>query len=359
MPMELTSGSVIGGYTLEERIGAGAAGEVWRARCGEQIVAMKFMNDAPDPEGKYARSIQAEVQALSVIQHPNVPHLFDYDLQGARRYVVMTLADGMSWDVLIASGSVFNLRLDTRLDLLRQIADALSAVHRQGIIHRDVKPGNIRGTRHPMLLDFGVAIRQQEMSSASSQVGTGLYMPPLGDVLDEHSDTFGFAIVAYEMLFGRHPFYDPAHPPTLLDETRRMTTLRLRQHDWYAPTRLAAAEVPGDLYAVNLGRLEAMFVRAFGPRQSRWPDLEAFLQAVRETVSTTENAPYLDHPQPPKFGDADALNHPHYTDHALAEHQSTQHPDAPDRQRLFWRGLMVAVILFSLIWLLIMTRYSI
>jgi len=85
--MELIAGSIISGYTLEERIGAGAAGEVWRAYCADQQVAIKFMNDAPDPDGKFARSIQAEVQALSVIQHPNVPRLYDYDLQGGRRYV--------------------------------------------------------------------------------------------------------------------------------------------------------------------------------------------------------------------------------------------------------------------------------
>jgi len=197
------------------------------------------------------------------------------------------------------------------------------------------------------------------MSSASSQVGTGLYMPPLGDALDEHSDAFGFAIVAYEMLFGRHPFYDPANPPTLLDETRRLTTLRLKQHDWYAPTHLNPMEIPGDLHHVDRGRLEAMFVRAFGPRHSRWPDLIAFLQAVSETVLTAENAPYLDPVQPPKFDEGHALNQPHYTDHALAEHVTTQHPDTPNRQRLFWRGLMVAVILFSVAWLLIMTRYTI
>ncbi|MBA3871017.1 MAG: serine/threonine protein kinase [Anaerolineae bacterium] len=357
--MELAADIIVSGYTLEERIGAGAAGEVWRAHYGDQKVAIKFMSDVPDPNGKFARSIQAEVQALGLIQHPNIPHLFDYDLQSTRRYVVMTLAEGMSWDVLIASGAAFNLRLDARLELLRQIADALTAVHQQGIIHRDVKPGNIRGTQHPMLLDFGVAIRQQEMSTASSQVGTGLYMPPLGDALDEHSDTFGFAIVAYEMLFGRHPFYDPANPPTLLDETRRMTTLRLRQHDWYAPTRLNVAEVPTDLRGVDLGRLEAMFVRAFGPRHSRWPDLEAFLQALRETVLTPENAPYLDQARPPKFDEGEALKQAHYTDHALAEHEATQHPNSPNRQRLFWSGLMVAVILFSLVWLLIMTHYTI
>jgi serine/threonine protein kinase len=357
--MELVAGITISGYTLEERIGAGAAGEVWHARCADQQVAIKFVSDAPDPDGKYARSIQAEVQALGAIQHPNVPHLFDYDLQGARCYLVMTLAQGMSWDVLIASGVVFNLRLDARLALLHQVADALMAVHQQGIIHRDVKPGNIRGTEHPLLLDFGVAVRQQEMSSASSQVGTGLYMPPLGDALDEHSDAFGFAIVTYEMLFGRHPFYDPANPPTLLDETRRMTTLRLKQHDWYAPTRLTAVEIPGDLRGVDLGRLEAMFVRAFGPSQSRWPDLAAFLQAIGETVLTADNTPYLDHPQPPKFEEAHALSQPHYTNHALAEHAATEHPNVPNRQRLFWRGLMVAIILFSLVWLFVMTHYSV
>lgn len=357
--MQLAVGITIGGYTLEERIGAGAAGEVWRARCADQLVAIKFMSDAPDPDGKYARSIQAEVQALSLIQHPNVPRLYDYDLQTSRRYVVMTLAEGLGWDVLIASGAVFNVRLDVRLDLLKQIADALTAVHQQGIIHRDVKPGNIRGTNHPLLLDFGVAIRQQEISKASSQVGTGLYMPPLGDALDENSDSFGFAIVAYEMLFGRHPFYDPMNPPTMLDETRRMTTLRLRQHDWYAPTRLNSVEVPGNLRGVDLGRLEAMFVRAFGPSQSRWPDLEAFLQAVQETVLTPKNMPYLDNASPPKFGEVDRLNQPHYTSHSIAEHDATQHPNSSDRTRLLWGGLMVAVILFSLVWLFIMTRYQI
>jgi len=357
--MQLTAGITIGGYTLEERIGAGAAGEVWCARCADQLVAVKFMSDTPDPDGKYARSIQAEVQALSLIHHPNIPRLFDYDLQTSRRYVVMSLAEGLSWDVLIASGALFNIRLDTRLDLLHQIASALTAVHQQGIIHRDVKPGNIRGTQHPLLLDFGVSIRQQEISAASSQVGTGLYMPPLGDALDEHSDTFGFAIVAYEMLFGRHPFYDPTHPPTKLDETRRMTTLRLRQHDWYAPTRLNRSEIPGDLHHVNLGRLEAMFVRAFGPSQSRWPDLETFLQAICETVLTPENRPYLDDVSPPKFEDTSVLNHPHFTNHELAEHQATQHPDSPNRTRLIWRGVMLAVILFSLVWLFVMAHYAI
>src|SRR5262245_43719653 len=119
--MELAAGSVISGYTLEERIGAGAAGEIWRARCADQLVAIKFVNNVADPDGKYARSIQAEVQALSVMQHPNVPRLFDYDLQDGRRYVVMSLAEGMSWDVLIASGAVFNLRLNARLELLRKV----------------------------------------------------------------------------------------------------------------------------------------------------------------------------------------------------------------------------------------------
>ena len=355
--MQLSAGITVSGYTLEERIGAGAAGEVWRGRYADQVVAIKFVSDVPDPDGKYARSIQTEVQTLGLIQHPNIPRLYDYDLQGTRRYVVMSLAEGMSWDVLIASGAVFNLRLDIRLDLLRQIADALMSLHRQGIIHRDVKPGNIRGTTHPYLLDFGVSIREQEVAMTSTQVGTGLYMPPLGDALDAHSDTFGFALVTYEMLFGRHPFYDSAHPPTLLDETRRMTTLRLRQHDWYAPTRLRTVEIPGDLRAVNLGRLEAMFVRAFGPVQSRWPDLDAFLQAVRETVLTAENMPNLDQAARPKFETVD-VSHPHYTDHTIAEHQATEHPDTPDRTRVIVRGVMVAVIIFSVVWLFIMARYS-
>jgi len=73
----------------------------------------------------------------------------------------------------------------------------------------------------------------------------------------------------------------------------------------------------------------------------------------------SENALHLEHVQPPKFDEGHALNQPHYTDHALAEHVATQHPDTPNRQRLFWRGLMVAVILFSVTWLLIMTRYTI
>src|SRR5690349_14293310 len=121
--MELAAGNIISGYTLEERIGAGAAGEVWRARCADQLVAIKFMGDVADPNGKYARSIQAEVQALSVIQHACVPRLLDYDLQSERRYVVMSLAEGLSWDVLIASGALFDLRLKARLKLLHQVAN--------------------------------------------------------------------------------------------------------------------------------------------------------------------------------------------------------------------------------------------
>ncbi|MCA0454576.1 MAG: serine/threonine protein kinase [Chloroflexi bacterium] len=354
--MQLTQGIGISGYTLEERIGAGAAGEVWSARLGEQRVAVKFMNHVPDPDGKYARSLQAEVEALRHLQHPNVPRLYDYDLQTERRYLVMTLAEGMGWDVLIASGAVFSIRLDRRLNLLGQIANALTSVHGQGYIHRDVKPGNIRGTTTPYLLDFGVSIERQAVSGTSSQVGTGLYMPPLGDALDENSDTFGFALVAYEMLFGRHPFYDPLNPPTMIDETRRMTTLRLRQHDWHAPTRLQPAEIPGDLRGVDMGRLEAMFVRAFGPAQSRWPDLDTFMNALGETVLTTANQPHLDHAQPPQFDAGDRPTPD--TAHLIAEHQATEHPPAPDRTRLIWGVVMVAIILFSLAWVLVMSRYG-
>ncbi len=355
--MQLANGIGVSGYTLEERIGAGAAGEVWSAHLGEQRVAVKFMNNVPDPDGKYARSLQAEVHALSQLQHPNVPRLFDYDLQTERRYLVMTLAEGMGWDVLIASGAVFSLRLDARLKLLGEIAAALTGVHAQGFIHRDVKPGNIRGTRVPYLLDFGVSIQRQAVDSTSSQVGTGLYMPPLGDALDEHSDTFGFAIVVYEMLFGRHPFYDPLNSPVLIDETRRMTTLRLRQHDWHAPTRLRPAEVPGDLRGVDMGRLEAMFVRAFGPPQSRWPDLDTFMNALGDTLLTTANQPYLDQAQSPRFND-DPTRPPLDTAHALAEQQATEHPPAPDRTRLIWGAVMLAIILFTLVWVLVMGRGS-
>lgn len=355
--MKVEAGAMIGAYQIEARIGSGASGEVWRGRREGHVVAIKFMTDQPDPSGKYRRSLQAEVEALSVLRHPNIPRLYDADLEAERPYVVMQYVEGESLDRLIGSGGIFSVPLKQRVDALAQIGSALMAVHRQGIIHRDIKPGNIRGVTRPFLLDFSVAIRRAEVTAETQHIGTSLYMPPLGEALDEHSDYFAFGLVVYEVLFGRHALHGGDKMPATLDETRRLTTLQLRQGNWFRPTQLEALEMPGDLQGVNRGRLEALLARALGPRESRWPDPASFIQAVRETVLADENLPYVETVRAPIFNPLPSPAARPDTADGVAENVETAHPEQPARAQVFSRWVMVAVLVFSLVWLFIMSRY--
>jgi eukaryotic-like serine/threonine-protein kinase len=248
--MTLTPGTRLGPYEVSGSIGAGGMGEVYRAkdtRLGRSV-ALKVLPPevASDPERR--KRFEQEARSVSTLNHPNICALYDIGSaevpdSGMLDYIVMELLDGPSLADRVAKGP---LPLREALEYAAQIADALGKAHRQGVVHRDVKPGNIILTKEgAKLLDFGLAKARAAASdadmtatlTATSQpltqpgmvVGTVPYMAPEqldGREADARSDIFSFGAVLYEMLSGRRAFQGEgqasviasiltAEPPTL------------------------------------------------------------------------------------------------------------------------------------------------
>jgi len=228
--MALATGTRFGPYEISGLLGAGGMGEVYRAkdtRLGRSVAIKVLPPDvAADPERK--RRFEQEARAVSALNHPNICALYDIgsaSLPGAASfdYLVMEFVEGQSLADRIARGP---LPLREALEVAAQIADALSKAHRHGIVHRDIKPGNVILTKEgAKLLDFGLAkarpaaqaieatatqsISSSPLTQAGVIVGTVPYMAPEqleGRETDARTDIFAFGAMLYEMLTGRRAF---------------------------------------------------------------------------------------------------------------------------------------------------------
>lgn len=277
--VDLQPGLKIRSYTLERLLGRGASGEVWKAYDPFKTVAIKFMNEtlmASANAAKHRARMEREVEALQKLQHPNIPALYDFDLDYPRPYIVMRFVGGDTYDKLISSGQMLRIPLERRIDLIREIAMALTAAHEAGIIHRDIKPANLTGIENPYLLDFSISLEQNEADATQKFVGTTLYMSPDG-LADRLADNYSFTLIAYEILFGRHPLYRPTdrvfNPYVALD--------RLQKGEWAWPSRLAPNELPPDMKGANLTELDRIFAKGMGPRENRYGDLRDLVRDLR------------------------------------------------------------------------------
>ncbi len=234
--MGLTSGSKLGPYEIQTRIGAGGMGEVYRARDTRlgRDVAIKVLPENLSNDAELKQRLEREARAISSLNHPHICTLHDIGSQDGADFLVMEFLEGQTLSDRLTKGP---LPLDQVLKIGSEIADALEKAHQQGIVHRDLKPGNIMLTKAgAKLMDFGlakpkVAIGAQAVSpftpstptmnlatltSASSPltqkgsiVGTFQYMAPevlQGMEADARSDIFSLGCVLYEMLTGRRAF---------------------------------------------------------------------------------------------------------------------------------------------------------
>ncbi len=298
--LDLTAGLLVSRYHLEQCLGVGACGEVWRASDGLRQVAIKFINANLLTDSEVARHqarLRSEIEALQrCSEHPHVPQIYEYDLSFERPYLVMQFIDKPPLRRLITNGEILCVTLKQRLQLLRTIAQTLRAVHVAGILHRDIKPNNIHGVNHPYLLDFSVALDKQLASTASRRVGTRLYMAPDdGQPPDERDDTYSLALVAYEILFGCHAFFTPEMVHGFRQGAWPNTDDCLRTGAWFAPTRLTEQELPRALFGANLAVMEKVFVKALGKRAGRYYDPTRLAQDLLETVLVPANEAYLDY----------------------------------------------------------------
>ena len=207
-----------GRYLLEDRLGEGGMGVVYRARdqrLGRQV-ALKVMRSELSDDPTFRARFEREAAAAAGFEHPNVVPVHDYAEVDGTLYLVMRFVPGRDLrQVLAATG---RLGLPRTVDLVAQIAAGLSAGHRNGHVHRDVKPANVLLDRGPdgreqaLLTDFGLAQPQgasRGLTSTGLLLGTVTYMSPeqlQGQRASVRSDVYALACVAYECLTGRPPF---------------------------------------------------------------------------------------------------------------------------------------------------------
>jgi serine/threonine protein kinase len=222
-----------GHYRLEEQIGQGAMGQVWRAKdlLGEEAhdrnpyVAVKVLNSDFEARPDAFVAMHREASRAQKLAHPNIVsvHVFDRDEESGRAFIVMELLDGRPLDRVIREAGADGLPRKQAVPIIRDMAAGLAYAHRKGIVHSDFKPANVFLTSDgtPKILDFGIARAVQLVDSPGAarlaadvdesgfQGYTPTYSAPealSGAEPNTADDVFSLGIVAYELTMGRHPF---------------------------------------------------------------------------------------------------------------------------------------------------------
>jgi serine/threonine protein kinase/dipeptidyl aminopeptidase/acylaminoacyl peptidase len=220
-------GTKLAHYEITSHIGSGGMGDVYRATDTKlgRSVAIKVLPPAFASDADRLSRFRREAQLLASLNHSNIAHIYGLEEAGDARCIVMELVEGETLQARIQRGSI---PLDEALGIARQIADALEAAHERGVVHRDLKPGNVMLANDDMVkvLDFGLAKAYEANSSnpASSHsptvvsmpatnagmiLGTAAYMSPeqaRGKAVDKRTDIWAFGVVLYELLTGERPF---------------------------------------------------------------------------------------------------------------------------------------------------------
>lgn len=212
--MRPTSGITLGGrFQLTDRIAIGGMGEVWKARDQVlgRIVAIKILKEEYTGDPGFLNRFRAEARHTALLNHEGIANVFDYGEEGGSAYLVMELVPGQPLSTIIEREQI--LAPDRALSIIGQTATALSVAHRQGLVHRDVKPGNllIMPDGRVKITDFGIArLADQVPLTATGQVmGTAQYLAPeqaTGQPATGSSDIYALGVIGYELLAGRRPF---------------------------------------------------------------------------------------------------------------------------------------------------------
>jgi hypothetical protein len=209
------AGAVLGGrYALDEQIGIGGYGEVWRATDTllSRPVAVKLLHPRYTRRSETLARFRAEARHAGGLSQENIAQVFDYGeaADGQPPYLVMELVDGPSLEAVLASGPLESSRT---MDIVAQAAAGLQAAHAAGMIHRDIKPGNLLLTPGGTvkITDFGIAhtIGSVPVTESGELIGTPGYLAPEraeGEQATPASDLYSLGMVAYECLVGAPPF---------------------------------------------------------------------------------------------------------------------------------------------------------
>jgi eukaryotic-like serine/threonine-protein kinase len=308
LPLPERPGTVIGPYKLLEQIGEGGFGVVFMAEQHRPIrrkVALKVLKPGMDTRQVVAR-FEAERQALALMDHPNIAHVFDGgETASGRPYFVMELVRGVPVTDFCDQS---HLPVRERLNLFINICQAVQHAHQKGVIHRDLKPSNVLVTLHdgtpvPKVIDFGIAKAAGQpltdktlFTNFAQMIGTPLYMSPeqaqmSGLDVDTRTDVYALGVLLYELLTGTTPFDKERLRTAAYDEIRRI----IREEEPARPsTRLStlgqAAQTvsanrgsePRKLSASFRGELDWIVMKALEKdRNRRYESASAFAADIR------------------------------------------------------------------------------
>jgi tetratricopeptide (TPR) repeat protein len=296
-------GEVLGRYRIDARLGAGGMGEVWRAEDLRlrRRVALKLLREGNGP-AETSRLLR-EARLASQLSHPNIAVIYEIDeaeKDGASvSYIAMEFVEGRTLADRLRDGP---LALPEALDVAEQVASALESAHARGVVHRDVKPGNVivDSAGRAKVLDFGLAAwRPPEGASGETWslggggptrslggaiVGTVAYMSPeqaRGLEVDARTDVFSLGVLVYECIAGKNPF----------EGGNTVETLDRILHTDPAPLSRAAAGVPAALEAVVAKMLEKDRTRRHASMREARLDLEAVARGGAAAAPSVAAAP--------------------------------------------------------------------
>src|SRR5947207_1955945 len=272
MPLQVRTGAVLAGFRLKSLLGEGAMGTVYLAEetTTGRRVALKLLAPELARDERFRRRFLRETELAANLDHPHVVTTLASGEEDETLYLAMAYVDGPDLRALLRRTG--RLEPERALDLVEQVAGALDAAHAAGLVHRDVKPGNILVAATPegedaYVCDFGLARHVSSVSSLTSDrgfVGTIDYVPPEqieGGTVDRRADVYSLGCVLYECLAGARPFDRDSELSVLFahlnDPPPRLTDLRPDLPDAFDTVfETALSKSPGDRYT-TCGELAA------------------------------------------------------------------------------------------------------